>query len=345
MTASNGTPARSSGTPTGPADSGEAPSGPPGAQVFTLEQRPAAGLYLVAWVLGIFGAGLALVGSFGQAMPLIVLGVLALGVGLAAGAGYQIVARRSRPSSAYRGPSPPLIFALVVVVVTIFGALIALLTGSRGLDVDRPEVFLVGLTIQVVAYVGLIAVFVVGPRALSWAQIANLRSGSRWQPTGDILFTTALMVPLTLIATVGGGVLALLLEVESESVLPVPETSADVLTLVLAAVVLAPIGEEVFFRGFALTAWLRDLGERSALIRSTVFFALVHVLNLQAAPGEFADVAKQALVMMTVALPVAAVLGWLFLRRGLLAAIAGHATYNGILLAFFVVGQQLLPAG
>jgi len=42
--------------------------------------------------------------------------------------------------------------------------------------------------------------------------------------------------------------------------------------------------------------------------------------------------------------PVGAVLGWLFLRRGLVASIAGHATFNliGVLL---VALTQLLPTG
>ena len=53
--------------------------------------------------------------------------------------------------------------------------------------------------------------------------------------------------------------------------------------MVLAAAIIIPIGEELFYRGFALTAWMRDLGERTALILATVFFAVVHIVNIDAA--------------------------------------------------------------
>ena len=338
------------GAPAGesvPASGAGAPAAarPPGGGAFTLEARPAPGLYLVGWLLSVFGLGLALVGLMGAAPLLTVVGLLLLGVGLAAAAGYQIVARRGRPADTYRGPAPLLLFALVVVFVTLLGALIAVLTGSTDLAVDQPDVFLVGLLIQVVGYVGLVAVFVVGPRALTWSEIANARPGRRLEPAADVLFAGALMVPLTLIAIVGGGLLGLLLGVDPDPVLPVPESGTDVAMLVVAAVVLAPVGEEIFFRGFALSAWLRDLGERTALIRSAVFFALIHILTLQATPGAFDNALKQALLMTAIILPLGFVLGWLYLRRGLLAAIAGHATYNGIVLALFIVGQQLLRAG
>jgi membrane protease YdiL (CAAX protease family) len=93
-------------------------------------------------------------------------------------------------------------------------------------------------------------------------------------------------------------------------------------------VLLVPIGEELFFRGFALTAWLRDLGERAAIVRSSLFFALFHIININAAT--FDEGARQALGVVLVILPVGAVLGVLFVKRGLLAAMAAHVTYNGL---------------
>ncbi|MDP8905474.1 MAG: CPBP family intramembrane metalloprotease [Chloroflexota bacterium] len=321
----------------------QAPAGPPAGTVFSLDQRPAPGLYLVAWLLSVVGLGLAVVGLFGQALVLSALGLITLGAGLAAGAGYQLVARSRRPAAAYRGPAPLLLFALVIVFVSLLGALIALLSGARRLPVDRPDVFLVGLLIQVVGYIVLIALFVVGPRVLSWHEIANLQDGRIRDHVGGVLFAVGLMVPMTLLALLIGGLLSQLLDVRPESVLPMPQSQLDVALLVLAAVVLAPIGEEVFYRGFALTAWLRDLGERRALIRSAVFFALVHVLNLQAEPGQLADVAKQAVIVSAVILPVGVVLGWLFLRHGLLAAIVAHATYNGIAVLLQLLREDLLP--
>ena len=112
------------------------------------------------------------------------------------------------------------------------------------------------------------------------------------------------------------------------------------LLLVVGACVLVPIGEELFFRGYSLTAWWRDLGERSALLRATAFFALVHIITINS--STFLDGAKQALLVVLVIAPVGIALGWLFIRRGLLASIAGHAAYNflGVLVLILAAQSQ-----
>ena len=125
------------------------------------------------------------------------------------------------------------------------------------------------------------------------------------------------------------------------SVLPTPSrSSAEALAIAAAAALIIPIGEELFFRGFTLTAWLRDLGPRSALIRSAVFFALIHIANINDV-GSFGEGFAQALLQTAIILPVGLVLGWLFLRRGMAAAIAGHVTYNSLLLVLSLVAATL----
>ena len=71
----------------------------------------------------------------------------------------------------------------------------------------------------------------------------------------------------------------------------------------VTAAVLAPIGEEVFYRGFALTAWLAQDGRPTAIMRSAVFFAFVHILTLGA--GSFEEGVAQAVIAFVVRLPVA----------------------------------------
>jgi membrane protease YdiL (CAAX protease family) len=141
-----------------------------------------------------------------------------------------------------------------------------------------------------------------------------------------------LMLPVTLGVLLWGGLIAALLGVQAPETLPQATDSTEALALVVAAAIVAPIGEEAFFRGFALTAWWRDLGPRSALVRSALFFAVVHILNIRVGPDEAATGFAQALLSFLVILPLGLVLGWLFQRRGMVAAIAGHVTYNGILL-------------
>jgi membrane protease YdiL (CAAX protease family) len=74
-----------------------------------------------------------------------------------------------------------------------------------------------------------------------------------------------------------------------------------------------------------------------------VFFALVHIANIR--EGFWTGLGQAALTIAVI-LPVGFLLGWLFLRRGLAAAIAGHIAYNGLLLALALAAGALpQPSG
>jgi membrane protease YdiL (CAAX protease family) len=160
---------------------------------------------------------------------------------------------------------------------------------------------------------------------------------------GAIGLAVAVMLPATFVMLILGSILGLLLGVEAPDVLPTPDSSLDALGIALVAARVIPAGEELFFRGSALTAWLRDLGPRSALIRSSVFFAIIHIANITT--DSFTEGAAQALLQTAVILPVGFVLGWLFLRRGMSGAIAGHVTYNATLLFLSLVVLSLPEQG
>ena len=186
-----------------------------------------------------------------------------------------------------------------------------------------------------------IELFVVRGRALPWR-------GMGWPGPGTTMpsllraagVAMVVMLPVTFGVLLWGGLLATLMGVTAPDTLPEAHDSIEALAVVLAAALVAPIGEEAFFRGFALSAWWRDLGERPALIRSAVFFALVHILNIRVAPGEAGQGLAQALLEFLVILPLGFALGWLFVRRGMVAAIAGHVTYNGILLVLVALATM-----
>ena len=55
----------------------------------------------------------------------------------------------------------------------------------------------------------------------------------------------------------------------------------------------------------------------------------------------FAEGAGQAILQTAVILPVAFVLGWLFLRHGMAGAIGGHVTYNGLLFSLALLAATL----
>jgi membrane protease YdiL (CAAX protease family) len=156
----------------------------------------------------------------------------------------------------------------------------------------------------------------------------------------DVGIGAVVMLVVAVLDSLWGGLLALLLNTSTPEVVPPPTGGVDAVLVFVGAGVLIPIGEELFFRGYALTAWLRDLGPRSALIRSTVFFAVIHVANILVEPtatGAF-DGLKQSVLEIAVIAPVGFALGWLFLRRGLIASIAGHSAFNllGILTLILV---------
>jgi membrane protease YdiL (CAAX protease family) len=311
--------------------------GPPGERVFSLEGRPAPGLYLVGWLLALGGAVLVFTAMVTQAEGWrIVLGLggtLVLGLGLAAAAGYQVVARTSRPPGRYRGPSPLLLFGVVLCLSTVTSGLPI---GLGLLEPRSPTGFLGGLLLVAASYVVGVWLFVVRTGALTWTEMGwpTQRAGRLGRALRDAAAAAAVMVPVTGLALVWGGILALLLGVEAPAVVPLPDTSTEALAVVLAMVVVAPVGEEVFFRGFALRAWLADLPTGTAVMRSALFFAVIHIVNITA--DDFATGASQALLQFLVILPLGVVLGLLFVRRGLVAAIVAHVTYNGLLLALLL---------
>jgi len=299
-------------------------------------------LYLAAWLFSIGGIAALLIATQAQQSAgrsvMALGGIVALGVGLAAGAGYQVVSRGDRHPDLYRGPSPPLLFGLVLVISTLASAALG---AANLVDPEQPYGFLLGLLVVAFAYLACIELFVVRAGALSWAEMGwpvrtagMLRTALR-----DVGVAFLVMIPATLGVLVWGALLASILQVTAPATLPDAHGSAEALAVVVSAAIIAPIGEEAFFRGFALSAWLRDLGERPALIRSALFFAFVHILNIRVAAEQASAGLGQAILEFAVILPLGLALGWLFLRRGIVASIAGHMAYNGFLLALLALSR------
>lgn len=306
---------------------------------FSLEGRPAPGLYLAAWLLS--GAGIAVLIVAVQAGPplgglLLMAALLAIALGFTLAAGYQVLERRSRPPDAYRGPSPLLAFGAYFVVINAIGvALVAL-----GLRLTDPLGILVLLSVQVVGYFVAVWLFAVRSGALSWHDLDLRRPLTSSRLLGDVLVGAGVMFPATFGILIVTAVVFTALGVQPPEVVPTPPDAGGRLLIGIAVVALVPIGEELFFRGYALTAWLRDLGERAAIIRSALFFALFHIININAAT--FDEGARQALGVVLVILPVGVIMGILFVKRGLLAAVAAHVTYNGLGYTLGLLAEEIL---
>lgn len=309
----------------------------------SLADRPAAGLYVAAWALGGIGVAALVIGLAADSPLrgiLVMAALAALLLGIVAAAGYQLIARRGRAVERYRGPAPLVLFffqfALVNAVSLVIYALGAPLP-------DNPAGFLIATVVLLVGYVAVVWLFVVRTGALGWREIVRAQPLDASRVAFDIAIGAATMFGVALVAGILGGLLARLMDTQAPDVVPAPTTSLDILMVAVGAGLLVPIGEELFFRGFTLTAWLRDLGPRSALIRATVFFALVHIVTLSS--DTFLNGVKQAVLVLAVIGPVGLALGWLYLRRGLVASIAGHAAFNLFGLLVLVLAQYLPPPG
>jgi membrane protease YdiL (CAAX protease family) len=324
------------------------PSSPPppparlGASTFTIEGRPAPALFVIGWLTFLLGFAIMAAGLFGGSLILFgLVGPGFLSVGLIALSGNQAFERRQR-GALYAGPSPFLAFAAMVVVTVFLGFIVGFIlqaTIGRGEVSYGPVVQLVSALLTALAFVGVVALTVVGTGALSWADM-QIRPFDR-RAFADIWSGAILALPVIFVTGLLATVLFAIFQVTPESPLPPTGTTGGLLLQLIAGSLIAPVSEEIVFRGFAVTAWERGIGAERAIVRASLLFALAHVLGLEV-PSDSTFFEWIGLVVTAAAtrLPVALVLGWIFVkRRSIWASIGLHATFNGILLivAHFVV--------
>jgi membrane protease YdiL (CAAX protease family) len=245
----------------------------------------------------------------------LLVGGLALVVGLVAHAARSVVVRASLPPSRYRGPS-----ILVMLLIAVVAANLAIIPAARevgallGGGELSPFGTLAILTVTQLGLVGVAALYVAAPRALAGLRLLPERGLWRSMALGLLLAVPA-WIGAQLIGLV---VIRLLQLIGLEPDVGVAEqalANADPVVLVVALVLVAPIAEEVFFRGVVYNAWLREYGPRAAVIGSALLFAVIH--------------ASLFLVLPIIALGVA--LALLYRATGSLpATIALHAGFNGI---------------
>jgi hypothetical protein len=307
--------------------------GPPGATTFTIEGRRAPALFVVGWLASLLGLGtiaIALLSGGADLAPVLLLaGLVLLSVGLVAGAGSQGIERRARGTLAYRGPSPILVVVASIPISLLAVVAIGVPLALIGLEVDGPIGQLASVIAQALIYAGLIRLLVVDTGALSWAEMGVRRLDGR--AVGEVLSGVLLALPVIVLTIPVALVLSVIFPVTPVSPLPPTGETAGFAIQLAAGVIVAPIGEELLFRGFATTAWARSFGARRAVIQGGVFFALVHVLTITG--NTAGEAAALAVVAFASRLPIALALGWLFLRRGTIWAPIGlHAAFNGLLL-------------
>jgi membrane protease YdiL (CAAX protease family) len=305
----------------------------PGRSRFTIEGRAAPGLFVFGWLGALLGLGAVIVGvlSGGGAGGSIVFvgGMVLLDLGLIAGAGSQAIERRAQGTEAYQGPSPILVLLASIVTVYLAAVVIGTPLAAAGVNLPRPAAELLLVTIHAATYVGITRLLVVGTGALTWRAI-GFRGSSREVVT-ELGWGAVLAGPVILVTGLLSAALVSIFGVVPTSPLPPAGSPGGLLLNLVAGALVAPVGEEILFRGVATTAWVRSLGPRAGIVRGALVFAAVHVLLISA--EGFGQAAGMAAVGFLGRLPVALVLGWLFVRRGSIWAPIGlHAAFNGILL-------------
>lgn len=315
---------------TQPLEPVEPPLEAPRLSTFSLEGRAVPAIYLIGWVGTVMGLAVivvSLLATGSAAAPWVMLGgLVAVGVGLVAAAGSQAVERSRRTDLAYRGPSPVLVLAAVIALTLFVVVPVVAPLSMLGLDAGSPAAIALSLTVTTAMYFIVIRLLVVGTGALSWTEMGL---HTRWVDAARELGVGALLaVPVLGVTLVLAGLLAQFLE-PAPGVLPEAGDAPDLLLNLLSAAILAPVGEELFFRGFATTAWARTRGAWPAIVRGALLFAIAHVMT--SLDPSFAVGAQRALFSFLALLPVALVLGWVFMaRRSLYVAIGLHAAFNGL---------------
>lgn len=321
----------------GPSEAGDAPA--PGASTralgltaFRLDGRRAPALFLVGWLATLLGGGFVLIRMLGVVGgPGLVLwyGGLALAtIGLVLLGGSQAVERRAA-GAAYPGPSPLIVLLAVLAATQVAGLAVGLPLSLVGASIPRPVGDLIAVSLQALVVVGVVGVMVVGANALRWADM-GLRGG-RAGALASFLGGAVFAGPVILVTAVVTVAAVQLTGAVPASPLPPTGTPDGLVLHLLAGAVIAPFAEELLFRGVALTAWRREVGDRAAIIRSSTVFVLAHVLTVGG--DTFGAGLSLAFVAGVARIPVALALGWLFVRTGSLWAPIGlHAAYNAILI-------------
>jgi membrane protease YdiL (CAAX protease family) len=212
-----------------------------------------------------------------------VLGALLLVAGLAWFAVRAIERKRGLPEYRYRGPSVLLLLILVLAVgncVTLLGGVAALAAGVPLRTLAGPVGLAVLVAVTPITMLLVSALFVLAPRALAGLRLTD---GPRTFP--NLARGLALALPTWVAAGVVGLVVTILLERLFGIEPPDPQRIAEILVQIplpvalLLAAGLAPIAEELFFRGIIFNAWDREYGRRRAIAGSATLFAAIHMLD------------------------------------------------------------------
>lgn len=256
---------------------------------------------------------------------LIALGGLLLIVGLVINAVRALIVRAALPPERYRGPAVLVLLLLAIIV----GSVVSLGAGGTVLALFDGGPLSVGGTLLLLTstQIGLLAVsggLVVAPRALAGLRLVPKSGLGRSILIGLVLAIPA-WIGATLLAYLSTTALETLGFTQDKSVLDTVLDRADPTVLLLALVLIAPVAEELFFRGVVYNAWERERGPVVAVIGSAALFAVIHTSLFSLVPIFALGVALATVFRRTRSLP---------------ATMAMHAGFNAISVTLALLARQ-----
>ncbi|HEX5148973.1 MAG TPA: type II CAAX endopeptidase family protein [Candidatus Limnocylindrales bacterium] len=324
-----------------PAPARPAAPGRIGLSTFTIEGRSAPALFVVAWLASLLGLGLVVVGALSRGsvatLGLILAGLLLLSIGLIAAAGSQGIERRARGVEGYAGPSPLLVFASSIPVSILAVVAIGVPLSLTGVALDGPVGTLLSVIVQALVYVALIRLLVVDPGSLDWRAM-GIRALDR-RAIGEMIGGAFWALPVIVATIPVSLVLLAIFPVTPESPLPPTGEAVGFALSLVAGAIAAPLGEELLFRAFATTAWVRGVGVRQGVLRAAIVYAFAHIITISGTSA--GDAIGLAVVGFCTRIPIGLALGWLFVRRGTVWSSFGlHAAFNAVLLIIAEAAYQ-----
>lgn len=249
--------------------------------------------------------------------PLLLLGLggLLLVIGLLLNAVRAVIVRGALPPERYRGPA---VFVLLLLSI-ILGTVVALGAGQTALALFNGGPLSVAGTLLLITstQIGLLSVtagLVSAPRALAGVRLLG-RLGL-WR---SLLLGLAMSIPAWLVAQLLATVAAVVLQALGFSPdLGVADTviaRGDPTVILLAFLLVAPVAEEIFFRGVVFNAWEREHGPWVAVVGSAALFAVIHTSLFALVPIFALGIALALVYRRT---------------RSLVATMAMHAGFNAI---------------
>lgn len=157
----------------------------------------------------------------------------------------------------------------------------------------------------------------------------------------DVLLALGVGVGAVIALTAGLGLaLGLLLELLDQEIPTVQQHLRDAArdpqtapVLVFSAVVVAPVFEELFFRGMVFPALAKRVGLWGAIVLSAVLFGIVHLNQAESMLG--------GVLLLVRLVPLGMLFAWLYHWRGtLVVPIIVHSVFNAASVALLLLGIE-----